>query len=165
MLNIVLLEPEIPLNTGNIGRTCAATNTALHLIRPYGFIIDSKYIKRSGMDYWDLIKLYEYDNFDEFLNKNKNANVYMCTTKAQKIYTDVKFNNNDFLMFGKESKGIPEEILLKNQQNCIRIPMASDARSLNLSNSAAIVLYEALRQLNFNSLEKFGQLHDNSWND
>ncbi|WP_250277329.1 tRNA (uridine(34)/cytosine(34)/5-carboxymethylaminomethyluridine(34)-2'-O)-methyltransferase TrmL [[Clostridium] colinum] len=162
-MNIVLLEPEIPANTGNIGRTCVATGTKLHLIRPLGFSVDDKALKRSGLDYWDKLQVYYYDNFEEFLQKNNNPKVLMGTTKAKKTYTEVDYDKDAFIMFGKESKGIPEEILLNNKETCIRIPMLSEYRSLNLSNSVAIVLYEALRQNNFYNLLKEGQLHKNHW--
>lgn len=159
-MNIVLLEPEIPFNTGNIGRTCVATNTKLHLIKPLGFSVDDKSLKRSGLDYWKDLKVFYYENFEEFLSKNKHINLYMATTKAKKIYSDVSFKENDFIMFGKESRGIPESILKKNHENLIRIPMFDLYRSLNLSNSVAIVLYEALRQQNFYNLSLEGEFHN-----
>lgn len=164
-MNIVLLEPEIPQNTGNIGRTCVATGTALHLIKPLGFDIDEKSVKRSGLDYWKDLDLKCYDNFESFIEENSNAHIFMATTKARKPYTEVKFEKDCFIMFGKESAGIPEKILMNNKENCIRIPMLDGCRSLNLSNSAAIVLYEALRQNNFNGLLKTGELHRHSWNE
>lgn len=162
-MNIVLLEPEIPLNTGNIGRTCVATKTSLHLIKPLGFNIDDKSVKRAGMDYWNKIDLNIYENYEEFIIKNDNPTIYMATTKSRKIYTEVEYNENDFILFGKESKGIPEEILVKNKENCIRIPMDYSIRSLNLANSVSIVLYEALRQNNFKNLEHSGNLHNLEW--
>jgi len=162
-MNIVLHQPEIPANTGNIGRTCVATGTSLHLIEPLGFRIDEKSVKRAGMDYWDKLDLHTYANYEDFLSKNPNARVYMATTKAKKKYTDVSFGPDDFIMFGKESAGIPEEILVDNEDLCIRIPMLEDIRSLNLSNSVAIALYEALRQNDFAGLESEGQLHRLSW--
>lgn len=162
-MNIVLLEPEIPANTGNIGRTCVATGSKLHLIKPLGFSIDDKYLKRSGLDYWNKLDVLYYENFKHFLEKNNNPIIFMGTTKAKKTYTEVSYNENSFIMFGKESKGIPEEILLDYRETCIRIPMLSDYRSLNLSNAVAIVLYEALRQNNFGKLLKEGQLHRNYW--
>lgn len=163
MLNIVLLEPEMPLNTGNIGRTCAATNTRLHLIYPLGFSISEKAVKRAGLDYWDKVDLRTYVDFEDFLAKNPGAKIYMATTKARRCYTDVRYEPDCFLMFGKESAGIPEEILVKYEETCVRIPMWGDIRSLNLANSAAIVLYEALRQNGFPSLEREGGLHRLSW--
>ena len=162
-MHIVLHQPEIPANTGNIGRTCVATGTSLHLIEPLGFRLDEKQIKRAGMDYWDKLDLHTYINYDDFKAKNPGAKVYMATTKAHKKYTDVKFGPDDFIMFGKESAGIPEEILVDNEDMCIRIPMLEDIRSLNLANSVAITLYEALRQNDFPGLEEEGHLHRLSW--
>jgi len=162
-MHIVLHQPEIPANTGNIGRTCVATGTKLHLIEPLGFRIDEKQIKRAGMDYWDQLDYTRYINYEDFLEKNPDAKVYYATTKAQKRYTDVKFGPDDYIMFGKESAGIPEEILAKHKEECIRIPMLSEIRSLNLSNSVAIVLYEALRQNDFEGLEDKGELHRLDW--
>lgn len=164
-MNIVLLEPEIPQNTGNIGRTCVATGSTLHLIKPLGFDIDEKTVKRAGLDYWKDLKLKVYENFEHFIDENPNAEIFMATTKAQKTYADVKYNKNSFIMFGKESAGIPEEILLKYKKNCVRIPMLEKYRSLNLSNSVAIILYEALRQNNFEHFLIEGNLHRHSWND
>ncbi|MCR5673093.1 MAG: tRNA (uridine(34)/cytosine(34)/5-carboxymethylaminomethyluridine(34)-2'-O)-methyltransferase TrmL [Lachnospiraceae bacterium] len=163
-MNIVLLEPEIPANTGNIGRTCVATGTRLHLIEPLGFHLDEKSIKRAGMDYWDKLDVRRYINYSEFLDINRPRRIFMATTKAHKTYTDVTYEEDDYIMFGKESAGIPEKILVENESTCIRIPMLSDIRSLNLSNSVAIVLYEALRQQGFCGLEEYGQLHDLTWN-
>lgn len=163
MLNIVLLEPEIPANTGNIGRTCVATNTRLHLIEPLGFRLNEKNLKRAGMDYWDDLDVTTYINYEEFLEKNPGAKIYMATTKAQKVYTDVNFEEDCYIMFGKESAGIPEEILVQNKENCIRIPMVGDIRSLNLGNSVAIVLYEALRQHEFSHMNLEGHLHRLEW--
>lgn len=162
-MNIVLLEPEIPYNTGNIGRTCVATNTTLHLIEPLGFSLDEKAIKRSGLDYWDELDLHIYKNFDEFLTKNNYPKIYMGTTKARQTYADVTYEPDAFIMFGKESAGIPEELLLQYKETSIRIPMAEGTRSLNLSNAAAIVLFEALRQNQFLDLENEGQLHRYQW--
>ncbi len=162
-MNIILHQPEIPQNTGNIGRTCAATHSSLHLIEPLGFILNDKTIKRAGMDYWDKINLYRYINFEDFKEKNPNAKIFMATTKAKKNYCDVEYREDDFIMFGKESGGIPEELLIDNEENCIRIPMYHDMRSLNLANSVAIVLYEALRQNGFPDLEETGKLHNLSW--
>ena len=165
MFNIVLLEPEIPFNTGAIGRTCVATDTTLHLIKPLGFSIDDKMVKRSGLDYWDKLKLFVYEDIYDFYKKNPNSNIYFATTKALKTYDDIEYKENDYIMFGKESKGIPEDILVENKENCVRIPMWGEIRSLNLSNSVAVILYEALRQQNFSNLEKFGKLHNLTWND
>lgn len=162
-MNIVLLEPEIPQNTGNIGRTCVATETSLHLIRPLGFDITEKAVKRAGLDYWKALDLKLYDNFEHFLNENPGIQLFMATTKARKTYADVCYNKDSFIMFGKESAGIPENILIEHKESCIRIPMLSECRSLNLSNSAAIILYEALRQNGFDNLLKEGELHHGHW--
>lgn len=163
MMKIVLHEPGIALNTGNIGRTCAATDTELHLIRPYGFRINEKEIKRAGMDYWNKIKLFEYVDYADFLNKNPGAKIYYATTKAKQLYTDAAYEPDCFIMFGNESRGIPEEILVQHPDTCVRIPMWGEIRSLNLANSAAIVLYEALRQNNFPGLNREGDLHRLHW--
>lgn len=162
-MNIILFEPEIPQNTGNIGRTCVATGTKLHLIEPMGFRLDEKQIKRAGMDYWKDLDVTVYINYEDFLEKNPNAKIYMATTKAEHSYTEVAYDEDCFIMFGKESSGIPEEILLKNRENTIRIPMVGEIRSLNLANSVAIVLYEALRQNNFQGMKMEGQLHRYTW--
>ena len=162
-LNIVLFEPEIPANTGNIGRTCVATGTRLHLIEPLGFRLNEKSIKRAGMDYWEHLDVTRYINFEEFLEKNPGGKIYMATTKGQHVYTEVKYEPDCYIMFGKESAGIPEEILVKHPDNCIRIPMLSEIRSLNLSNSVAVVLYEALRQNHFESMKLEGQLTKYEW--
>lgn len=163
MLNIVLYEPEIPANTGNIGRTCVATGTRLHLIEPLGFRLTEKNLKRAGMDYWQDLDVITYINWEDFLEKNPDAKIYMATTKAHQTYTDVKYEEDCYIMFGKESAGIPEEILVDHEETCIRIPMLSAIRSLNLSNSVAIVLYEALRQQDFKSMEMKGHLHHLEW--
>ena len=163
MLNIVLLEPEIPANTGNIGRPCVASGTRLHLIEPMGFRINEKSVKRAGLDYWDKLDVTIYDNYADFLEKNPGAKVYMATTKAKHKYTDVSFEEDAYIMFGKESAGIPEEILVEHEETCIRIPMIGDIRSLNLSNSVAIVLYEALRQHDFAHMNAEGHLHRLTW--
>ena len=162
-LNIVLFEPEIPANTGNIGRTCVATGTRLHLIEPLGFRLNEKSIKRAGMDYWEHLDVTRYMNFEEFLEKNPGAKIYMATTKGQHVYSDVNYEPDCYIMFGKESAGIPEEILVQHPENCIRIPMLSEIRSLNLSNSVAVVLYEALRQNNFDHMKLDGQLTKYEW--
>ena len=209
-MNIVLHEPEIPFNTGAIGRTCVATKSTLHLIKPYGFILNDKNIKKAGMDYWSLLKLREYISYEEFIKSveeekremekaigeisplrsdlsasenisssnassetmsAKNASgtkitlpkLWYATTKAHKTHTEVSFSPNDYIVFGKESAGIPEEILVDNEEQCIRIPMLEEARSLNLSNSVAIILYEALRQQDFPFLSKEGALHHLQW--
>ena len=163
MLNIVLFEPEIPANTGNIGRTCVATNTRLHLIEPLGFRLDEKSLKRAGMDYWKDLDVTTYIDFDDFLSKNPDAKIYMATTKAPNVYTEVSYEPDCYIMFGKESAGIPEEILVHHKENSVRIPMVGDIRSLNLGNSVAVVLYEALRQNNFENMTKEGHLHRLEW--
>ena len=162
-MNIVLFEPEMPLNTGNIGRTCVATNSCLHLIEPLGFKLNEKAVKKAGLDYWDKLELKVYCNFEEFLEKNPGAKLYLATTKAKKVYTEVSYAPDDYLMFGPESRGIPEEILIRYPDSCIRIPMWGDIRSLNLSNSAAVVLYEALRQNSFQGMTMEGNLHHLQW--
>ena len=164
-MHIVLHQPEIPSNTGNIGRTCVATGTDLHLIEPLGFQINEKQLKRAGMDYWQELNVERYINFRGFQEKHKGAKIWLATTKARRLYTDVQFEPDDYIMFGKESAGIPEEILIEHEEDCIRIPMMNDIRSLNLANSVAIVLYEALRQNNFNGMQKCGQLHRLNWKD
>lgn len=162
-LNIVLFEPEIPANTGNIGRTCVATGTRLHLIEPLGFRLDEKSLCRAGMDYWHKLDVTRYIDYQDFLEKNPGAKIYMATTKAPKIYTEVSYEEDCYIMFGKESAGIPEEILLENQERAIRIPMNEEIRSLNLGNSVAIVLYEALRQQNFADMQLQGHLTKYEW--
>lgn len=180
MLNVVLHEPEIPFNTGAIGRTCVATNTSLHLIRPYGFELSDKYVKRAGMDYWPKLDLKEYLDYTDFLKQHPEIafageapkdsatvdapKLWFATTKAEQVYSEVAFGPNDYIMFGKESAGIPEEILVEHKAACIRIPMWGDMRSLNLSNSVAVVLYEAYRQNDFEELERKGSLHRLHWN-
>ena len=162
-MNIVLHQPGIALNTGNIGRTCVATGSVLHLIEPFGFRLNEKEIKRAGMDYWEKLDVRRYINFEDFLEKNNNPKIYMATTKAHQNYCDVKFAPDDFIMFGNESRGIPEEILVDYESTCIRIPMLDEIRSLNLANSVAIVLYEALRQNDFAGMQTEGELHRLSW--
>ena len=162
-LNVVLFEPEIPANTGNIGRTCVATNTRLHLIEPLGFRLNEKSLKRAGMDYWEQLDVRTYIDYNDFLEKNPGARIYMATTKAEKVYTDVSYEPDCYIMFGKESAGIPEEILIHHKEDCVRIPMVGDIRSLNLGNSVAIVLYEALRQNGFAGMNLEGRLHRLQW--
>lgn len=163
MLNVVLHEPEIPANTGNIGRTCVAAGARLHLIEPLGFKLGEKELKRAGLDYWDKLDVTVYDNFEDFLEKNPGAKIYMATTKAQKTYAEVSYEEDCYIMFGKESAGIPEEILIEHEDTAVRIPMIGDIRSLNLSNSVAIVVYEALRQHGFEHMNTEGQLHRLHW--
>ena len=165
MLNIVLYEPEIPANTGNIGRTCVATGTRLHLIEPLGFRLDEKSLKRAGMDYWKDLDVTTYIDFNDFMEKNPGAKIYMATTKAPNVYTDVEYEPDCYIMFGKESAGIPEEVLVEHKEDSIRIPMLGDIRSLNLGNSVAIVLYEALRQNGFRGMNLEGHLHRLEWTD
>ncbi|MGI6623460.1 MAG: tRNA (uridine(34)/cytosine(34)/5-carboxymethylaminomethyluridine(34)-2'-O)-methyltransferase TrmL [Acetivibrionales bacterium] len=157
-INIVLVEPEIPQNTGNIARTCAATGAALHLVGPLGFSIEDRYLKRAGLDYWNLVQLYYYDSIEEFFSTNKGANFLFCTTKAAKSYHEITYPDNCFILFGKETKGLPESLLSDNYEKCIRIPMLEKIRSLNLSNSAAVVLYEVLRQRGFKDMQVRGHL-------
>ena len=164
-MNIVLLEPEMPANTGNIGRTCVATGTRLHLIEPLGFKVNDKTVKRAGLDYWDDLDVTIYDDFKDFLEKNPQCaeKLYMFTTKSRQCYCDVTYPKDAWLMFGKESAGIPEEILVDYEDYCVRIPMIGQIRSLNLSNSVAIALYEALRQNGFDQLNPKGDLHRLHW--
>jgi tRNA (cytidine/uridine-2'-O-)-methyltransferase len=163
-VDIVLVEPEIPQNTGNIARTCAALGCNLHLVRPLGFDVSDKFLKRAGLDYWHLVNVQYYDSFEEVQEKNKNGKFYFLTTKALNRYDQVEYDfDNTFLVFGKETAGLPEELLVKNRDNCVRIPMISDARSLNLSNSVAIVAYEVARQHKFLNLQAVGELHRLSW--
>jgi len=162
-LNIVLVEPEIPQNTGNIARTCAVTGANLHLVKPLGFSVDDKHLKRSGLDYWNDVNIKYYENFDELKNTYPDGIFYYATTKAVNTYTDVKYTDDCFLVFGKETAGLPEELLKKNKEYCIRIPMRDTMRSLNLANSVAIILYEALRQNNFEGLLKAGKLTKYEW--
>jgi len=164
-LNIVLVEPEIPQNTGNIARTCAATGAKLHLVRPMGFEIDDKKLKRAGLDYWYLLDITYYENLQDFYEKNPRGNFYYFTTKAQKRHSDIQYPDKSYLVFGKETKGLPEELLLKNKETCVRIPMIDDARSLNLSNSVAIAVYETLRQWDYPELLNCGELHHHSWSE
>lgn len=165
MMNIVLLEPEMPSNTGNIGRTCVATKTRLHLIEPLGFKLNEKALKRAGLDYWDKLDVAVYSDYEDFLKRNPQApgRMYFATTKARRVYCDVEYQPDCYLMFGRESAGIPEEILIENEEKCIRIPMWGDIRSLNLSNSVSVVLYEALRQHGFEKMSLKGELHHLHW--
>lgn len=162
-MNIVLYEPEMPMNTGNIGRTCVATGTRLHLIEPLGFRLSDKEIKRAGLDYWPHLDVTVYSDYQDFLDRNPGAKIYMATTKALNVYTDASYEPDCYIMFGPESRGIPEDILVKHQDTCVRIPMWGETRSLNLSNSVAIILYEALRQNGFEKMTMQGQLRDYEW--
>lgn len=162
-LNIVLIEPEIPQNTGNISRTCAATGARLHLVKPFGFEINDKHLKRAGLDYWQYLDITYYENQAEFFEKNKGKQFYFFTTKALHRHSDVKYPDGAYLVFGKETKGLPEQLLLENRDSCVRIPMIDEARSLNLSNAVAIATYEALRQWDYPSLLEVGQLHNHKW--
>ena len=162
-MHIVLLEPEIPQNAGNIARTCAVTGSVLHLIKPLGFSVEDKYLKRAGLDYWQYLDIRYYENFEDFVSKNPGVRLIMATTKAKKVYTEINYKEDDYIVFGKESAGIPEEILLDYKETSVRIPMAGTLRSLNLSNSVAIMVYEALRQLDFKGLVTEGQLHRHEW--
>lgn len=158
MLNIVLVEPEIPSNTGNIARTCAATGSVLHLVKPLGFDISDKAVKRAGLDYWHLVDVRVYENLEDFFAKNRVEQGWLLTTKAPRSYAEVSFQDGCYLFFGKETKGLPEPFLFEHPEACIRIPMQAEARSLNLGNSAAIVVYEALRQLEFPGLQDYGKM-------
>ena len=163
-LNIVMVEPEIPQNTGNVARTCAATGARLHLVGPMGFTIDDKKLKRAGLDYWKYLDITYYNSLAEFFEKNNGAYFYF-TTKGRQTHSDVNYPDTCYLLFGKETKGLPEELLIKNPERCVRIPMQGEIRSLNLSNSVAIAVYEALRQWNYPELSNFGQLHNYKWED
>ncbi len=162
-LNIVLIEPEIPQNTGNIARSCAATGARLHLVEPMGFRIDDKKLKRAGLDYWDKLDITFYDSTEDFFEKNKGGEFFYFTTKAEQAHTDVSYPNNCFLVFGKETKGLPEELLKANHDSCVRLPMRGIIRSLNLSNAVAVGLYEVLRQWDYPELSLKGQLHNLKW--
>ena len=161
-INIVMVEPEIPQNTGNVARTCAATGARLHLVGPMGFKIDDKKLKRAGLDYWHFLDITYYDSLDEFFERN-SGEFFFFTTKARNTYSDVSYPDGCYLFFGKETKGLPEELLLKNRERCVRLPMIGGARSLNLSNTVAVATYEVLRQWDFPELENFGNLHNYSW--
>ena len=160
MFNIVLVEPEIPANTGNISRTCAVTGCRLHLVRPLGFDICDRHLKRAGLDYWQFLDITYYDSLSDFFEKNRDGRFFFCTTKGKNVYSDAKFSEGDFLVFGKETKGLPEGLLAEHPNECIRIPMLPTLRSLNLSNSVAIVVYEALRQVGFENMQLYGELHN-----
>lgn len=162
-MNIVLYEPEMPANTGNIGRTCVATGTRLHLIEPLGFKLNEKALKRAGLDYWDKLDVTVYSDFQDFLDRNPGAKIYMATTKAPNVYTEASYEPDCYIMFGPESRGIPEDILVNHQETCVRIPMWGDIRSLNLSNSVSIILYEALRQNGFEKMTMQGHLRNHDW--
>lgn len=164
-INIVLIEPEIPQNTGNIARTCAATGASLHLVEPMGFKVDDKKLKRAGLDYWHELDITYYKDINDFFEKNKGEEFYYFTTKAPQCYSDVTYPKRVFLVFGKETKGLPEELLYNNRERCVRMPMRENLRSLNLSNTAAIAVYEALRQRSFEGLEEKGQLTQFSWDE
>lgn len=164
VINIVMVEPEIPQNTGNVARTCAATGARLHLVGPMGFTIDDRKLKRAGLDYWSFLDITYYRDINEFFEKN-SGQFYYFTTKARQTHSQVEYPDNCYLVFGKETKGLPEELLLKNPESCVRIPMAGGIRSLNLSNSVAIGVYEVLRQWEYPELQNFGQLHNYRWED
>ena len=164
-INIVLVEPEIPQNTGNIARTCAATGASLHLVKPLGFEIDDRKLKRAGLDYWDKLDITYYESLDDFFAKNPDADFYCFTTKARHVYSDISYPKRVFLMFGKETKGLPEELLFANPDRCVRIPMRDTLRSLNLSNSAAVAVYEVFRQRGFEGLRPDGELTKYRWED
>lgn len=160
MLNIVLVEPEIPQNCGNIARTCAATGCALHLIRPLGFDISEKAVRRAGLDYWNMVSVFDYENLEAFFAKNDVREMWCLSTKAPRCYTQAAFHDGCYLFFGKETKGLPEPFLMEHYEECVRIPMRSDARSLNLSNAVAITVYEALRQLSYPGLQDYGKMRE-----
>lgn len=160
MLNIVLVEPEIPQNCGNIARTCAAIGARLHLIRPLGFDISEKAVRRAGLDYWNLVQVQDYQNLDDFFRRNDVRQMWCLSTKAPRCYTEARYEDGCYLFFGKETKGLPEDFLARHYDACVRIPMRAEARSLNLSNAVAITAYEALRQLSFPSLQDFGKMRE-----
>ena len=164
-LNLVLVEPEIPQNTGNIARTCAATGARLHIVKPMGFAIDDKKLKRAGLDYWHLLDLTYYDSLDDFFAQNAGGSFFLFSTKGTHVYSDVAFPDNAFLLFGKETRGLPENVLMRFPETTLRIPMIDEARSLNLSNSVAVAAYEALRQWGFPELQNKGELHRHHWSD
>lgn len=158
MLNIVLVEPEIPQNCGNIARTCAATGSVLHLVRPLGFDISEKAVKRAGLDYWDKVTVKDYDNLEDFFRKNDVREMWCLSTKAPRSYTEAHFSDGCYLFFGKETKGLPESFLYEHAESCVRLPMRPEIRSLNLSNAVAITVYEALRQLSFPGFQDYGKM-------
>lgn len=162
-LNVVLIEPEIPQNTGNISRTCAATGARLHLVGPMGFHITDKPVRRAGLDYWDKLDITYYDSTEEFFEKNKDGKFFYFTTKAEQTHSEVSYPNNAYLVFGKETKGLPEELLKENHDSCVRLPMRGIIRSLNLSNAVAVGVYEVLRQWDYPELSLKGQLHNLKW--
>ena len=162
-LNIVLVEPQIPQNTGNISRTCAVTGARLHLVRPLGFEVSDKHLKRAGLDYWDKLDITYYDGLEDFFSRNAGGNFYYFTTKGRKVHSDVEYPNNAYLIFGREDRGLPEELLRDNPESCVRIPMRNELRSLNLSNSAAIAVYEVLRQWDYPDLSREGKLTKYEW--
>ena len=161
-INIVMVEPEIPQNAGNVARTCAATGARLHLVGPMGFTVDDKKLKRAGLDYWHFLDITYYDNLEDFFSKNQGE-FFFFTTKARHVYSRVEYPDGCYLFFGKETRGLPEELLLENGERCVRLPMIGDARSLNLSNTVAVAVYEVLRQWDYPELENFGNLHNYSW--
>ena len=163
MFNIVLVEPEIPANTGNISRTCAVCGASLHLVRPLGFDISEKQVRRAGLDYWEYLDIKLYDNIEDFFEKNRSGRFFFCTTKAKNVYTDMEYKEGDYFIFGKETKGLPEELLASHPDDCVRIPMLPTLRSLNLSNSVAIMVYEAFRQIGFENMQLTGELHNLAW--
>ncbi len=162
-LNIVLVEPQIPQNTGNIARTCAATGARLHLVEPMGFHVDDKKLKRAGLDYWHLLDITYYDDLDDFFFKNKGGNFFYFSTKGQHVHSDITYPDNSYLVFGREDAGLPEELLKENEKSCVRLPMRSEARSLNLSNTVAVGVFEVLRQWGYPSLKNAGQLTKFEW--
>lgn len=162
-INIVLAEPQIPQNTGNISRTCAVSGARLHLIKPLGFEVTDRYLKRAGLDYWDKLDISYYENFADFFEKNPDGKFFYFTTKGRKTYSEVKYPDNSYLVFGREDRGLPEELLYRNPESCVRIPMRNDLRSLNLSNSAAIAVYEVLRQWDYPGLNRVGELTKFKW--
>ena len=164
VINIVMVEPEIPQNAGNVARTCAATGARLHLVGPMGFTVDDKKLKRAGLDYWHFLDITYYRDINEFFEKNQGE-FFFFTTKARHVYSDVEYPDGCYLLFGKETRGLPEELLLENPERCVRLPMIGKARSLNLSNTVAVATYEVLRQWNFPALQNFGKLHNYNWED
>lgn len=163
MFNIVLVEPRIPQNTGNVARTCAATGSRLHIVRPTGFQITDKNLRRAGLDYWHLLNVCYYDNLDDFFKKTEGARYWYATTKAPHTHVEARFRDNDYILFGREDAGLPEELLYEHEERCVRIPMIAEARCLNLSNSVAVMVYEALRQQGFDNLKNLGQLTHFTW--